>query len=150
MKTHLQVAAIKDGTVIDHIPSDKLFDVMRLLNIEQMTGSVTVGYNLPSGQMTTKSIIKISDKFFTDEELNTLAVVVPNVTLVVIRDYEVVEKRTVVLPDILNDIVLCPNSKCITNNEPMRTRFRVTNHTTGALRCDYCNREVTLDKVRVK
>ena len=92
------VAAIQNGTVIDHIPSNKLFQVMRLLHLEEMTSSVTVGFNMPSTKMGTKSIIKVADKFFTDDELNKLSVVAPNVTLCIIRDYEVVEKKCVTLP----------------------------------------------------
>ncbi|MCF0189514.1 MAG: aspartate carbamoyltransferase regulatory subunit [Bacteroidaceae bacterium] len=149
-KALLQVAAIENGTVIDHIPSEKLFDVVRLLHLEQMPHSITVGYNLKSHKMGRKSIIKISGKFFTDAELNILAVAVPNVTLVIIRDYEIVDKKTVTLPDTLLDIVQCPNPQCITNNEPMRTRFRVLNPAIGLVRCDYCNRETNLNKVSVK
>ena len=88
----LMVAAIENGTVIDHIPSSKLFQVVRLLHLEDVrNSSVMVGYNLQSKKMGRKSIIKVSDKFFTDAELNTLSVVAPNVTLCIIKDYEVVE-----------------------------------------------------------
>ena len=93
------VAALENGTVIDHIPSNKLFEVVNLLHLEEMKTSITVGYNLRSKKMGHKSIIKIAGKFFSDDEINQLAVVSPNVTLSVIRDYEVVEKKEVVLPD---------------------------------------------------
>lgn len=146
----LQVAAIENGTVIDHIPSEKLFDVVRLLHLEQMPHSITVGYNLKSQKMGRKSIIKIAGKFFSDSELNTLAVAVPNCSLVIIRDYSVVEKKKVTLPDTLIDTIHCPNPKCITNNEPMRTRFHVLNPALGIVRCDYCNRETSLAEVTVK
>lgn len=144
----LMVAAIENGTVIDHIPSERLFDVVNLLHLEMMKTAVTVGYNLQSREMGTKSIIKIADKFFTDEELNQLSVVAPNVTLCIIRDYNVVEKRTVTMPEELVGIVRCPNPKCITNNEPMLTRFRA--HGADMLRCQYCNRDVALAQVQVK
>ena len=150
MKTkEMQVAAIEDGTVIDHIPSEKLFEVISLLELSRMKASITVGYNLKSQKMGRKSSIKISGKFFTDEELNRLAVVAPGVSLVIIRDYEIVEKRTVSLPDVLVGMVHCPNPKCITNNEPMRTRFCVTDPKKAALRCDYCNRIVPLHDVEI-
>ena len=120
----LMVAAIENGTVIDHIPSSKLFQVVRLLHLEDVrNSSVMVGYNLQSKKMGRKSIIKVSDKFFTDAELNTLSVVAPNVTLCIIKDYEVVEKKCVTLPHDIVGIVKCANPKCITNNEPMATHF---------------------------
>ena len=146
-RQELQVAALENGTVIDHIPSAKIFEVINLLNLEKIRTSVTVGFNLKSKKMGHKSIIKIADKFFTDEELNQLSVVTPNVTLCIIRDYEVVEKKEVRMPDELVGIIKCNNHKCITNNEPMKTRFRVLDKENGILQCHYCNREVALDKV---
>lgn len=133
------VAAIENGTVIDHIPSEKLFAVIRLLHIEEMErDSVFIGYNLRSETMERKSIIKIANRFFSQAELNQLSVVTPNVTLSIIRHYQVAEKRRVVMPDELTDIVRCNNPKCICNNEPMATRFTVAG---AMLRCHYCERE---------
>ena len=148
-KKELQVAAIENGTVIDHIPTDRVLNVVELLGLHDTKSMVTVGFNLKSKKMGTKSIIKIANKFFTDEELNQLAAITPNVTLCIIRDYEVVEKKTVTLPDDLVGIIQCKNPKCITNNEPMRTHFRVLDHATGTLCCHYCNTQQTLDEVEL-
>lgn len=149
-KEILQVAAIENGTVIDHIPSDKIFEVVNLLHLEEVQSEVTVGFNLKSHQMGRKSIIKIANKFFTDDELNQLAVVTPNVTLCIIRNYDIVEKRTVTLPDELINVIKCKNPKCITNNEPMATRFSVIDKQKGICRCDYCNNLHTLREVKLK
>ena len=147
-RQELIVSALDHGTVIDHIPCDRLFQVISLLHLEQMTSKVTIGFNLKSHKMGTKSIIKIADRFFTDEELNQLSVVAPNVTLVIIRDYEVVEKRQVCLPDELHGIIRCNNPKCITNNEPMRTLFHVTDKDHGIVHCHYCNHEQNIKEVK--
>lgn len=148
-RQELIVSALDHGTVIDHIPCDRLFEVINLLHLEQMTSKVTIGYNLKSHKMGTKSIIKIADKFFTNEELNQLSVVAPNVTLTIIRDYEVVEKRPVVLPEELKGIVHCNNPKCITNNEPMPTLFHVVDKKHGKIRCHYCNHEQDIKQVKL-
>ena len=142
-RQELMVAAIKNGTVIDHIPSNKLFQVVRLLHLEDknVESEVMIGYNLPSKKMGNKSIIKISEKFFTDAELNVLSVVAPNVTLCVIRDYEVVEKKRVTLPQEIIGIVKCGNPKCITNNEPMATLFHVVDKDNCIVKCHYCEKE---------
>ncbi len=145
----LLVAAIENGTVIDHIPAEKLFAVVNLLHLERMKTAVTIGYNLQSEELGTKSIIKMADKFFTNEELNQLAVICPNLTLCIIRDYEIVEKRTVDLPDDLIGTVRCTNPKCITNNEPMQTHFHVHGSERAALKCHYCNTIVPLDEVQL-
>lgn len=148
-RTELQVAALENGTVIDHIPCSKIFAVVSLLHLETVTSQVTVGFNLKSHSMGRKSIIKIANKFFTDEELNQLAVVTPNVTLCIIRDYELVEKKTVKLADNLVGIVKCANPKCITNNEPMLTRFHVLSHEKGTMCCHYCNMQQKLDEAKL-
>ena len=141
------VAAIENGTVIDHIPSDKLFEVIRLLGIEELDhDTVFIGCNLQSSAMKRKSIIKIANRFFSEVELNQLSVVAPNVTLSIIKDYTVVEKRAVVLPTELNNIVHCNNPKCICNNEPMSTRFVVSQ---GILTCRYCDMEQPLNQVKL-
>ena len=144
------VAAIQNGTVIDHIPSSKLFAIVSLLHLEDIRGSsIMVGYNLKSKKFGHKSIIKVSDKFFSDAELNQLSVVAPNVTRCVIRDYEVVEKKRVVLPENIRGIVRCANPKCITNNEPMSTLFHVADKQEGIIRCHYCEKEQNLEHVKL-
>ena len=148
-KTERQVAAIKNGTVIDHIPAEKTYQVVNLLQLETLDTPVTIGYNYPSNKIGRKGIIKVSDKFFTDEEISRLSVVAQNVVLNIIHDYELVEKKTVKTPDELRGIVKCNNPKCITNNEPMNTVFHVVNKEKGILKCHYCDKEQFIEKVEL-
>lgn len=148
-KTERQVAAIKNGTVIDHIPAEKTYQVVNLLQLETLETPVTIGYNYPSNKIGRKGIIKVSDKFFTEEEISRLSVVAQNVVLNIIHDYEVVEKKTVKTPDELRGIVKCNNPKCITNNEPMNTVFHVVNKEKGILKCHYCDKEQFIEKVEL-
>lgn len=148
-KQELQVAALENGTVIDHIPSEKLFTVVSLLRLANMDNNITIGFNLASKKLGKKGIIKIADKFFCDEEINRIAVVAPHVKLNIIRDYEVVEKKEVQIPDELKGIVKCANPQCITNNEPMRTLFHVVNKETGAIKCHYCEKEQKREEVEI-
>ena len=149
-REQLKVAAIENGTVIDHIPSAKLFEVVNLLHLSEIhTSSIMMGYNLKSSKLGHKSIIKVADKYFTDAELNMLSVIAPNVTLSIIKDFEVVEKKNVCLPHEIKGVVKCANPKCITNNEPMETFFNVTDIAKGIIRCKYCEKEQSLDKVKL-
>lgn len=148
-KEKLQVSALQNGTVIDHIPSKRLMDVMALLHLEDVSTPVTIGYNLKSSKMGQKSLIKIADKFFSDEEINQLSIVAPNASLCIIRDYEVIEKKAIIMPDELQGIVKCANPKCITNNEPMMTRFHVTDKTRGVITCHYCEKEQKLETAKL-
>lgn len=148
-KQELQVAALENGTVIDHIPSEKLFTVVSLLGLEKMDNNITIGFNLKSKKLGKKGIIKIADKFFCDDEINRIAVVAPNVKLNIISDYEVVEKRELRLPDELIGIVKCGNLKCITNNEPMPTRFQVIDKDNCIIKCQYCEKEQTREDIEI-
>ena len=146
-KQALQVAALRNGTVIDHIPAEKLFTVVSLLGLEHMENNITIGFNLESKKLGTKGIIKIADKFFCDEEINRISVVAPHVKLNIIRDYEVIEKKEVRMPDDLKGIVKCANPKCITNNEPMATLFHVTDKENWVLKCHYCEKEQRKEEI---
>ena len=143
------VAAIENGTVIDHIPAEKTYQVALLLGLFNLTTPVTIGNNYLSTKIGKKGIIKVSDKFFTDEEISRLSVVAPKIVLNIIRDYEVVEKKTVDTPDELRNIVKCNNPKCITNNEPMQTIFNVVDKDSGILKCHYCDKEQDINKVEL-
>ncbi len=144
----LKVSAIKEGTVIDHIPASNLFDVINILGLNHIDNQITFGTNLESSKLGSKAIIKVTDKFFEDDEINKIALIAPHAKLNIIRDYEVTEKRVVEIPDSILGIVRCFNPKCITNAEQIVTRFRVISKEPVALKCSYC--EKITDKAHMK
>ena len=121
-KKELQVSAIENGTVIDHIPADKLFDVINVLGITGMDNAMTFGANLKSSKLGKKAIIKIWDKFLEDDEVNKLALVAPSAKINIIRDYDVVEKKTVNVPEKVEGIVKCMNQSRKGKNEVYRSQ----------------------------
>ena len=131
----LAVAALCNGTVIDHIPTDSLFKVVSLLD---------------SKKLGKKGILKVADVYFPEEKLNRLALIAPNVNVNIIKDYKVVKKYKVALPDDIMGIVKCNNPKCITNNEPMLTHFHVEDKDNVTLRCHYCERTVVKNDIVLK
>ena len=149
-KRELQVAALENGTAIDHIPPSQLFKVAKLLGLENMDNTITIGNNFQSKKMRCKGVIKISNKFFEEDEINRIALIAPKVILNIIRDYEVVEKKTVTLPDELVGLVKCNNPKCITNNEPMPSRFEVIDKEKGTIKCRYCERKINKEDIIIK
>ncbi len=138
----LSVTAIQNGTVIDHIPAQNLFNVISILGLDQITENlVTFGTNFKSDRLGRKAIIKVSDKYFKDIDINKIALVAPNAKLNIIKDYEVVEKREVIVPTEINGIARCMNPKCITNNENIVTRFSVMDRNGSiSLKCNYCEK----------
>ena len=141
-RTELKVSAIRNGTVIDHIPSDKVFQVFKILNLDNSKNQVYFGTNLDSQKFGKKGIIKISEKYFKTQEISKIALVAPMATLIEIKDYEVVKKETVHFPEVVENIVKCFNPKCVTNNQKVPTRFLVTEDYNKQLKlaCHYCEK----------
>lgn len=150
MNKQLLVSALENGTVIDHIHCERTNDVVTLLKLNNVSSTVMIGINLESKKMGHKTIIKVANKFFSDDELNKLSVIAPDVTLCIIRDYEVVEKKQVRMPEELQDIIRCANPKCITNNEPMHTVFNVIDKHNGVIKCHYCEKEQQIKDAKLK
>ncbi|MDE6371833.1 MAG: aspartate carbamoyltransferase regulatory subunit [Duncaniella sp.] len=148
-KAKLAVAALRNGTVIDHIPSDVLFKVVRILGIERIKSAVTIGNHLDSQKLGHKGILKVADVFFPETVLNRIALIAPAAVVNIIRDYEVVEKFPVALPDVIVGLVKCGNPKCITNNEPMRTRFHVIDRHDVTIQCHYCSHTVKSNDAQI-
>lgn len=165
-KEQLMVAALENGSVIDHIPTEKLFTIVKLLELDKLSEPVFIGNNLESQIMTRKGLIKVANRFLNEQEISKLAVICPHIRLTVIKNYEVIEKREISLPETLTDIVKCPNPVCITNNEPMKTVFSVDRHNyihqmfpfehelheqdNAKLKCRYCGKEVDLKEIKLK
>ncbi|MEN8117936.1 MAG: aspartate carbamoyltransferase regulatory subunit [Bacteroidota bacterium] len=148
-KLKLKVSAIKEGTVIDHIPAKNLFKVISILGLDKIGNQITFGTNLDSEKLGAKAIIKVSDKFFADDEINKIALIAPHAKLNIIKDYEVVEKRIVETPETITGIVKCFNPKCITNNEKITTCFKVVAKDPLALKCRYCEKITSEDQIRM-
>lgn len=147
----LEVSAIENGTVIDHIPPTSLFKVIKLLNLDETTHQVTFGTNLKSKRIGTKAIIKIADKYCADDEISYISLVAPTARLSIIRDYEVAEKRQIEVPSYVEGFVKCGNPMCVTNHEPqIKTRFDVfTRGGELALRCKYCEKITTQEQLEI-
>ena len=145
----LSVSAIKEGTVIDHIPATALFKVVSLLNLDKLDTMITIGNSLGSNKLGKKGIIKLSKVFFKDDEINKIALVAPCAKLNIIKDYDVVEKRVVEIPDEIVGIVKCVNPKCITNNQVVTTRYEVISKSEVKLKCHYCEKITDQDNIEI-
>ncbi len=148
-RKELKVTAIRNGTVIDHIPSDKSFQVINLLNLETYSNQIYFGTGLDSKKFGKKGIIKISEKYFADEEINKIALVAPSATLIEITDYEVTKKEKVHLPESVYKIVKCFNPKCVTNIQDIPTRFKVITDHKGEMKlsCHYCEKTMSKENI---
>ncbi len=139
-KKELKVSAIDQGTVIDHISHGQVLLVLKILNLESFGDQIYVGANLESKKYGQKGIIKVRNRFFEPFEINKIALVSPTATIIEIRDYEVVKKTRVEIPDHISNIVKCFNPKCITNLQNVPTKFEVINKEDLKLHCHYCEK----------
>lgn len=142
VKQHqLQVEAICDGTVIDHIPARVGIKILKLFKLQQTHERITMGLNLPSSALTFKDLIKIENVYLTEAQANQLALYAPRATVNQIKDYNVVNKLTITLPEEIIGVFSCPNSNCITHGEPVDSRFTVKGKDQQLqLQCHYCEK----------
>lgn len=146
MKKTLSVAAIGQGTVIDHIPAGEGMRIVRLLKLAGHHHQVTLGLNLPSKSMGYKDLIKVEGREVTEDEANQIAVFAPKATINIIRDFQLAKKFAVTLPEKVNKVLRCPNERCITNHEATTTRFEVSKRARSVqLKCYYCEKSFAHD-----
>ena len=149
-QSELMVRRIKEGTVIDHIDEGKGLQVLNALGIDGKDGSlITIALNVPSGKFKKKDIIKVENKFLKDDDTNKLAVIVPNATINIIKNYKLVEKRRVSLPNEVDRIFRCSNPECITNStEHIESIMDVMDKEGRVLKCRYCSRVLDVNQLR--
>ncbi len=145
----LSVSAIENGTVIDHIPAKNLFKVIQILGLEHIDNPITFGSNLSSRKLGKKAIVKLADIFFEDDDINRIALVAPQAKLNIIRDYEVVDKSVVEVPEDIIGIAKCMNPKCITNYEKVITKFKVVSKDNVSLKCHYCEKITDQEHLKI-
>lgn len=140
----LLISPIRNGTVIDHITAGEALNVLKILGITGSTGEcLSIATNVASGKMERKDIVKIENRELVKEEVDRIALIAPRAGINIIRDFEVVEKKGVKIPDRLEGVVRCPNPGCITNtSEPVKSVFYVVPQ---GIRCRYCDWLISSD-----
>lgn len=151
IRKELKVSALENGTVLDHIPADQLFRVINILDLQHYQNQITFGTNLDSKLLGKKAIIKVADRYFEDKEINKIALIAPEAKINTIKNFEVVEKKRLSVPAEINGFVKCFNPKCITNHQPIATRF-TTVQEDGAklkLQCHYCEKFTSSENITI-
>jgi aspartate carbamoyltransferase regulatory subunit len=138
-----RVYAIENGTVIDHIHAGKALKVVDILNLEAFNQIVTVGMNLESKKMVRKDIVKIENKTLSKEELNKIALIAPRATINIIKNHKVKDKFKVNVPEFMQNLIKCPNPKCITRNETTDSKFYKVKEKPLKVKCYYCEKAFT-------
>ena len=145
----IKVNAIKNGTVIDHITAGRVQKVLEILNLDA-SETVMIGMNLQSNKIGKKDIIKIENKVLSQDEVNSIALIAAKATLVIIKDFEVVSKDSLELPERIKNLIVCPNPKCVTNEEDIKSKFKLTEDIPPQVRCLYCEKKYPVEEVKIK
>lgn len=144
----IKVTALERGTVIDHLRKGTGLRVLKVLGLNT-EGTVAIGLNLDSKKLRRKDLIKIENRELSREEVNKIAVLSPEATLSIIRDFKVVAKFQPELEDELEGVVACRNPSCISNHENIKTRFLVVDRKPLRLRCNYCERAIQQNEIEL-
>ena len=146
----LLVRRIGEGTVIDHIDGGKGLQVLDALGIDGKDGGlITIALNVPSGKYKKKDIIKVENRFLKEDDTNKLAVIAPTATVNIIKNFQLVEKRRVSLPNEIDRIFRCSNPECITNStEHIESVMDVVDKEALVLKCRYCGRILDVNKLK--
>lgn len=141
-----KISPIRNGTAIDHIPAGQALNVLKILNVNETTihSTVSIGMHVKSEKdMGWKDILKIEDKELDHRTVDKIALIAPNATIAIIRDYAVTNKFKARIGDHVCGIVRCSNPNCITNKgEPVEPEFDVISREPLVLRCSYCDRKL--------
>ncbi|MCL4340653.1 MAG: aspartate carbamoyltransferase regulatory subunit [Candidatus Thermoplasmatota archaeon] len=144
MEQTLKISKIREGTVIDHIPAGKAIRVLAILKIDEKgSQTVSVGIRVPSGRIGSKDVVKIEGRYLERFEVDKISLIAPDASISIVKNYEVVEKFRVDLPERVTGIIKCSNRNCITNSkEPVLSEFFVSSKKPLVLRCYYCERNM--------
>jgi aspartate carbamoyltransferase regulatory subunit len=139
----VKVQAIENGTVIDHLPAENTLKVVEILS--RFEDMVAIGINSPSKRLGRKGFVKIANRTLTQEEVNKIAIIAPDASVNTIKDFKVVRKMKVIIPESVEGILRCTNPNCITNHQAVKTKFHIGKKAVPErleLRCHYCERSV--------
>ena len=142
----LEIPKIKNGTVLDHIPSENIMKLAEILS-NKFKSTVTIGINFESKKLGKKGIIKMEDTFLSEKEVNKIAVLARQGTLNIIKDFNVIKKYPLKIPEVIEEILKCPNPNCITNHEKTKTKFMVNKIEPLMIRCYFCERAFGKDEL---
>ena len=141
------IGQIKDGIVLDHITAGKAMDIYNVLKLSDLDCSVALIKNASSEKLGKKDIIKIDEAI--DMDFNVIGYAAPGVTVNIIKDGKLADKRSIAMPETMTNVIRCKNPRCITVSETqLDAIFLLSDAEQHTYRCAYC--EAALDDKKKK
>ncbi len=145
MKKH--IGYIENGINLDHIPCGNAWYIMKILGLDNHINQTGIGLNLPSKKMKTKDLIKVENRILTAKEIDAIGLFARGATLTIIQDFKVTEKITIPLPEIIEKLIVCPNSRCISSQYQSKFKIAVNKHNKVSVVCHYFEQIYLLDEI---
>ncbi len=146
MKKH--IGYIENGINLDHIPHGNAWYVMKVLNLNNSDTQTGIGLNLPSNRLGRKDLVKIENRTLTQSEIDAISLFCVGATLSVIEDFKVIQKMVLTLPDTVEDIIICPNERCVSKDYKSKFRGFVDRANNICVKCNYCEQEFLLNNIK--
>lgn len=133
----MNIDSIKNGIVLDHIKAGKSMEIYEYLNLGELDSSVAIIKNAPSRKMGKKDIIKIDEEI--DLNLDVLGYIDADITINIIKDGKMREKKHLELPETVKNVIKCRNPRCITSTEQEIDQiFKLADRENRIYCCIYC------------
>ena len=146
MEAH--IGYIQNGVNLDHIPQGNAWYVIRILGLENCNKQVGIGLNLPSKKLGRKDLIKIENWQMTIEQIAAISLFCVGASLSIIENYNVISKCILELPNEINDIIICPNNRCVSQQHTSKF-ITEENHTSKVYaKCHYCEQSFPLNEIK--
>ncbi len=141
------IGYIENGVNIDHIPQGNAWYIIKILGLDKSSAQVGIGLNLPSKKLGYKDLIKIENHFISQNALDSISTFCVGSTLSVIQDFKVIEKKTLTLPEEINNIIICPNNRCVSRLHTSKFYSAINHNHKIYVKCHYCEQSFLLNEL---
>ena len=148
MEKQQHIGYIANGINLDHIPHGRAFYIMQVLNLAKLDKQVGIGLNLPSKKLGHKDLIKVEDYNLNLQQLEAISLFAHGATLSIIKNFEVIEKMELRLPNQIEDLIICPNNRCVSKLHRSKFSTFTDRQNKTCVKCHYCEQEFLLDNIK--
>jgi aspartate carbamoyltransferase regulatory subunit len=142
------IGSIENGINIDHIPCGNAFYIMKILNLYKSEYQTGIGLNLKSKKIGKKDLIKIENRHLTEQEIQAISLFAVGSTLSILENFKVIKKFNLSLPEIIDQIIVCPNKRCVSHHHVSKFLTTANRNNLIELKCYYCEKSFLLNDIK--
>ncbi|MCX8514285.1 MAG: aspartate carbamoyltransferase regulatory subunit [Burkholderiales bacterium] len=142
------IGSIENGINIDHIPCGNAFYIMKILNLYKSEYQTGIGLNLSSKKIGKKDLIKIENRELSAQEIQAISLFAVGSTLSILKDFKVIKKVILAMPDVVHGIIICPNKRCVSHHHVSQFLAVANRNNLIELKCNYCEKSFLLSDIK--